>query len=166
MKEKVKYKCKVFLLLFSIATVFFTESIHAASKVNPPILILGTPKHFGDYAAEILKAEGFNEFQIDSSRNVEFSLKYLKQFDIVILTEVSLTDQQKNILASYVKSGGNLIAFRPGKNIATIFGVKDKEDTLTKAYIAIDTLSSIGKGLITETLQLHATADLYRIWLH
>ena len=157
------YRCKIFFLLFSITILFFTESIHATGKVNPPILILGTPKHFGDYTGEILKTEGFNEFQFDSLNNVNFSLKYLKQFDLIILTEGSLADQQKNILVSYVKKGGNLIAFRPGKNIATIFGVKDKEDTLTKAYIAIDTLSSIGKGLITETLQLHATADLCRI---
>ena len=159
----MKYSHKIFLLLFGIATTFFTESIHAAVKVNPPILILGMPNHFAGYTGEILKAEGFNEFQIDSLNNDDFSLKYLKRFDIIILTEVSLTDQQENILASYVKDGGNLIAFRPGKKLATIFGLGGKGDTLTKAYIAIDSFSSIGRGLITETLQLHATADLCKV---
>src|SRR5262245_49712713 len=122
MKEKMKYRYKIILFSCSVLALFFTESIYATGKIKPPILILGIPKHFGDYTGEILKAEGFNEFQIDSLTNIDFSLKYLKQFDIIILTEVSLTDQQENMLASYVKDGGNLIAFRPGKMLKPIFG--------------------------------------------
>jgi hypothetical protein len=159
----MRSRYKIFLLIFSILALFFTETIHARAKVNPPILILGIPKHYGDYTGEILKTEGFNEFQIDSFNNVEFSLKYLKQFDIIILTEIPLSNQQENILASYVKDGGNLIAFRPDKKIATIFGLKYEKDTLTEAYIAIDSSSSIGKGLITQTMQLHGTTDLYQL---
>ncbi|HEY6977508.1 MAG TPA: hypothetical protein VH396_14520 [Chitinophagaceae bacterium] len=153
---------KIVPLLLSITVLFFSVPINAAGKKNP-ILILGVPGHFDTYTGEILKAEGFNEFQIDSLTNVRFSLKYLKRFDIVILTEVLLTNEQKNILVSYVKDGGSLIAFRPDKKIAEILGIEDKRDTLTEAYIKIDTLSGTGKGLLRETLQFHGTADLYKL---
>jgi len=154
---------KIARILLSITTLFFIGSINAAGKKNPPILILGVTGHFDTYTGEILKAEGFNEFQIRSLNDVKFSLKYLKRFDVVIIIEVLLTDEQKNILVSYVNDGGNLIAFRPDKKIADIFGIEDKRDTLAEAYIKIDTFSAVGKGLLTETLQFHGTADLYKL---
>lgn len=146
-----------------MAALFFTGSACAAVNVNAPILILGAPDHFASYTGEILKAEGFNEFQVDSVTIVDFSLEYLKQFDIIILTEVLLTSQQENSILSYVKDGGNLIAFRPGKKLATFFGIKNIAGTLNTAYIGIDTFSLVGRGLVSETLQIHATADLCQI---
>src|SRR4030095_2064104 len=141
----------------------FSGSINAAGKKNHPILILGVPGHFDTYTGEILKAEGFNEFRINSLTNVRFSLKYLKRFDIVILTEVLLINEQKIILISYVKEGASLIAFLTDKKIADIFSIGDKRDTLAEEYIKIDTFSAVGKGLLTETLQFHGTADLYEL---
>src|SRR6266487_1760433 len=141
----MKHLYKIVLLLFTIAGLFYSESINAADKENYPILILGEPGHFDTYTGEILKTEGFNEFQITSLTSAEFSLKYLKEFDIVILTEVALTNKQKKIFVTYVKEGGNLVAFRPDKKLATIFGIKNKRATLSEAYVAIDTSSTIGK---------------------
>ncbi len=76
---------------------------------------------------------------------------------------MSLTEQQEKIITSYVKEGGNLIAFRPSEKIAEIFGLKKKEGTLDEGYVSIDTNSGIGKGLINESLQYHGTADLYQL---
>src|SRR3954471_12864492 len=151
----MKHLYKVVLLLFTIG-LFYCSSINAAGKKNYPILILRSPGHFDSFAGEILKAEGFNEFHF----SLRTSLKYLKKFDLVILPEVALTDTQKDILTSYVREGGNLIAFRPDKKLATIFGVVDNKDILDEGYISIDTFSEIGKGLTKETLQFHGTADL------
>ena len=137
-------------------------STKAAGKENYPILIIGLPGHFDAYTGEILKTEGFNEFQI-ASLTGELSLSYLKRFDLVILTEVELTNQQKGIFLSYVKEGGNLIAFRPDKKLITVFGIKENKDTLAEGYISIDIFSEPGKGLIKEALQFHGTADLYQL---
>jgi hypothetical protein len=158
----MKHFHKIVLLLFTIG-LFYCSSIDAAGKENYPILILGLPGHFDSYTGEILKTEGFNEFQIDSMTGAALSLQYLKRFDIVILTEVAVTDQQKDIFTSYVREGGNMITFRPDKKLETIFGIKNKTDSINEGYISIDTVSAIAKGLIKETMQFHGAADLYQI---
>jgi hypothetical protein len=162
-KKSMKHLNKIFLLLFFLESLFCNKTVNAAGNENYPILIIGSPGHFDTYTGEILKTEGFNEFRIDSINSADFSLEYLKQFDILILTETELTNHQKKIFISYVEEGGNLIAFRPDKKLATIFGIKNKRASLSEAYISIDSLSSIGKGLITESLQFHGTADVFRL---
>ena len=91
---------KIVLRLFIIAGLFYGMPTNAAGKENYPILIIGLPGHFDTYTGEILKTEGFNEFEIASLTD-ELSLEYLKGFDLVILAEAVLTDQQKNIFTSY-----------------------------------------------------------------
>ncbi|MEP6947633.1 MAG: hypothetical protein ABI863_00100, partial [Ginsengibacter sp.] len=162
-KENMKHLYKIVILLFTIAGLTYSESINAQGKGNSPLLVLGVPGHFDTYTGEILKTEGFNDFEIGSVNDAKLSLKYLKLFDIIILTEVALTDQQAEIFDAYVKEGGNLIAFRPGKKMAPVFGMKDNGGTVSDGYISIDNLSAIGKGLIGETLQLHGTADMYQL---
>ena len=157
-KERMKHLYKIVLLLFTIG-LFYCGSINAAGKKNYPILILSSPGHFDSYTGEILKAEGFNEFHFSSLT----SLKYLKKFHLVILPEVALTDPQKDIFTSYIREGGNLIAFRPDKKLATILGIKNNTDSINEGYISIDIFSEIGKGLIKETLQFHGTGDLYQL---
>jgi hypothetical protein len=158
--KKMKRLSKI-VLLFIISLVC-CSSINAQGKEGTPILVLGAPGHFDSYTGEILKTEGFNEFTIGLLTS-ELSLKYLKAFDIVILCEVEITNQQKNIFISYVRDGGNLVAFRPDKKLAIIFGVRDKADSTKEKYFSIDTSSEIGKGLIKEILQFHGTADLYQM---
>ena len=92
--------------------------------LNYPILVIvNEPIRFGNYLGEILKAEGFNAFQIEPL--AEISLPKLNSFDIVILTETALTADQAELLRVYVSSGGQLVAFRPAKQIVDIFGISD-----------------------------------------
>ncbi|MEP7319202.1 MAG: hypothetical protein ABI921_10680, partial [Panacibacter sp.] len=157
----MKHWYKIVLSLFIIAGLFYSQSINAAGKENFPILILGEAGHFDTYTGEMLKTEGFNEFQIKSITNNNLSLKYLQKFDLIILTHTTLTDQQKEAFALYVKEGGNLLAFSPDEKLAPVFGIKNKTGTLSEAYISISPFSDIGKGLITTTLQIHSSADMY-----
>ncbi|MEP7318943.1 MAG: hypothetical protein ABI921_09370, partial [Panacibacter sp.] len=152
---------KSVVLLFIIAGLVYSPSIHAAVNANSPILILGEAGHFDGYTAEILKTEGFNEFQIESLTGHDLSLSHLQKFDIIILTPVAITNEQKEVLSVYVKDGGNLIAFKPDEKLASVFGIKNKSDSLSESYISIDSLSEICKGLIPGTLQIHSAADLY-----
>ena len=135
----MKHFNKIVLLLFTVVGLFYNLPIKAADKENCPILIIGLPGHFDTYTGEILKAEGFNEFQI-ASLTVELSLKYLKRFDLVILTETDLSNQQKEIFTSYVKEGGNLIAFRPDKKLATVYqNISKQVNSLSlKAFVLQD----------------------------
>jgi len=153
------WKCLISFIIF--ACLFFNASTIAAGQRSAPILILGSPGHFASYTGEILKAEGFNEFQISSLSDHNFSLKFLKTFDLIILTEASLTNQQRTTLTQFVKAGGNLIAFKPDVKLAPVFGLKEKFESLKDAYLAIHTFPPVTNGLISATLQFHGTADLY-----
>src|ERR1700733_14663773 len=102
----------------TIVTVMLTCSLifsagSAAAKPKSPILIVASNNHFGSYTSEILKAEGFSEFKMESLDSNNITENYLKNFGVVILTEMPLTILQKEMFTSYVKEGGNLIAFRP-----------------------------------------------------
>lgn len=152
----------LYSLIFAL-TVFSYESCVAGENVFCPILILGTDASFGTYTCEILKAEGFNEFQIDSLTDIKVTLTFLNHFDIVILTESPVTQSSKTLLSDYVKAGGNLIAFRPDKQLSDIFGIIFENGKVNEGYIKIITSTAIGRGLLPLTLQFHGTSDLYKL---
>jgi len=134
---------------------------YAAAGVQYPILLLATDNKFGSFAGEILKTEGFNEFQIDSLADAKVTLKYLKKFDVIILAEVSLTTDKKEMFARYVYDGGNLVAFRPDKKLGDVFGIVSIGGTVDEGYILISTNEEIGKGITSQSLQFHGEADKY-----
>lgn len=128
-----------------------------------PILVLACDSNFGTYTCEILKAEGINGFQIDSLTDRKITLSYLQGFDIVILAESEITPIHKEMLFSYVKDGGNLIAFRPDKKLSEIFGINATHNTIKEGYLQIILGTDIGKGLISVPMQFHGEADGYQI---
>jgi hypothetical protein len=152
-------KKRIRLIIFSI----FIGSLVSNAKSIDPILVLATNTNFGTYTGEILKTEGFNEFQMDSLTNPDVSLNYLKQFDVVILAETDVTSSQKEMFTSFVKQGGNLIAFRPDKKLSEIFGIKDGGGTIIEGYINVNKNSVEAKKITTETMQFHGIADKYRL---
>lgn len=153
--------CGIIFLLFISAFTF--QKNYAAVYKDHPILLLATSSEYGTYTGEILKTEGFNEFQLDSLSGPKISLPYLNRFDVVILAETSVTKRQKEMFASYVKAGGNFIAFKPDKELSEIFRIIDAKGTIEEGYIAIDITTEQGEGLITETMQFHGVADKYTL---
>jgi O-glycosyl hydrolase len=134
----------------------------ASAAASAPILVLGGANAFGPYIGEILKTEGFNEFQMDSMA-AKPTLKYLRKFDLIILGESPLTPQDRHLLEQYVKGGGNLIAFRPDKQLNEIFGIGNIQGVLHEGYIAINGKTAVGKGSTTRALQFHGEADKYTL---
>ena len=129
-----------------------------------PILVLvnsSSSNPFGRYAGEILRTEGFNEFQIEELADVDAA--YLDNFDIVILTETPLTGDQVTMMESYVSGGGSFIAFRPDKQLAALFGLADAGGTTSEGYLLVDTGTAIGQGIVAETMQFHGEADHYNL---
>jgi hypothetical protein len=146
--------------LFLLVVLFNLISC-TGKESSLPILILADESNFGSYTGEILKAEGFNEFKLESPANRNVSLDYLNKYDLIILAETKVTEAQRNLYFNYVKGGGHLIAFRPDKALAPLFGLGESKGTMKEGYIKIDGQSEIGNGLISKTLQFHGTSDLY-----
>jgi hypothetical protein len=132
-------------------------------KSGVPILLLTTNYEFGSYAGEILKAEGFNEFVMDSLTSANVTTSYLKKFDLVILAESKAGFAVKEMLSEFVKHGGKLIAFRPGPSLSELFGITPAGETIADGYLRIDSATDQGKGLTGKILQFHGTADKYTL---
>ena len=155
----MKYKIKLLLPALLIINLCIAKIVCAGGNLHYPVLVLATDKNFGTFTGEILKTEGFNEFQMHSITDVRVTLKYLKKFDIVILTETLLTETQTEMLIRYVKQGGNLIAFKPDKKLSDVFGILQSDGTSVDGYISVNPNNEIGRGLIPQTLQIHGEAD-------
>jgi len=158
----MKYYNNRFISCFVIP-ILFTIVSYTASYAQHPILILSGPKSYGPYVGELLKTEGFNEYQLETLANEKINTGFLQKFDVVILAAGSLTGQQSSQLTDYVKNGGNLIAFQPDKKLDAVFGIASGEVLTDNAYIAIDSSNNIGHGLTTTSLQLHIPAISYQL---
>ncbi len=137
--------------------------IDSRPQDNPgsPILILADTANFGLYTPEILKTEGFNEFLVQSLADSSVNESYLARFDVVVLAETALSADRAEMLTRYVRDGGSLIAFRPDRKLAALFGLADARDTVSEGYVKIRTDVGPGKGFLRDILQFHGKADQY-----
>jgi hypothetical protein len=150
----------VHLLIF----ILLSGVISCTGKIRTsPILILATDTDYGTYTVEILRTEGFNEFATDSLAGKNVTPSYLAQFDLVILAESKVGHGKLNIIRDYVKNGGKLIAFHPDPELAELFGIVPRGESISDGYIRIDTTMKQGKGLTSRLLQFHGKADCYTL---
>ena len=128
------------------ATKTLSISVAPPSPGNNPILIISsTSNPFSSYNAEILRAEGFNSF--DLLDIIDLSPTVLNYYDVVILGETALTSAQVTMLTGWVNAGGHLVAMRPDKKLAGLLGLTDNGSTLSNAYLLVDTSSGPGMGI-------------------
>ena len=151
---------KVFILI-STAVILFSVTCCTRNKTSAPILVLGTEAGFGTYTCELLKAEGWNEFILDSINNKEVNSTFLNKFDLVILGEASLKEEDRKLIKGYVRSGGNLIAFHPDTALADIFGISGYNGTMPGGSLVINSKDDLCNGLIDSKMQFHGIADRY-----
>lgn len=144
----------IFILLLGITSF-------PKGNAKNPILLLVTNTGFGSYTEEILKTEGFNEFKTDSLSGISVSLKYLQNFDLVILGKTTVTPAQKEMLSEYVNAGGNLISFMPDSQLSQLFGIKYSNCKFSEGYIAVDTNSVFCVGISSQKMQIHGLAGKY-----
>jgi hypothetical protein len=132
------------------------------TEAQPLVLLLTTSANpFSAYLAEILRAEGISEFtSVDSS---SFSAGLLSGFDVVLLGDMSLSMNQVNTLTSWVNGGGNLIAMRPDRKLASLLGLNTAPGSLSDAYLQVNTATPAGAGIVGQTIQFHGTADRYNL---
>jgi WD40 repeat protein len=119
---------------------------------------------FDKYYAEILRAEGLNEFAVADVDSVTTAM--LNSYDVVILGQMPLTPGQVTMFTDWVTAGGNLIAMKPDKQLASLLGLQDAgPPPLSNGYLLIDTTTSPGNGIGVsgQPMQFHGTADRYTL---
>lgn len=132
-----------------------------AGHGGPILIISSTFNPFSEYYSEILRTEGFNEFAENDIASVTYAM--LERYDVVILGEMELTKNQVAMFRKWVKGGGHLIAMRPDKKLASLFGLIDLSSTIKDAYLVVNTFSGPGVGIVDQSIQYHGEADLYRL---
>jgi hypothetical protein len=130
-----------------------------------PVLVIKSSStsasQFSPFAAEILRTEGLNEFATADLSTVTASM--LSGYDTVLLGSTPLTASQVSMLTTWVTGGGNLIAFRPDKQLAALLGLTSTTGTLAEGYVKVDTTTAPGAGITNQTIQFHGTADRYTL---
>ena len=126
-----------------------------------PILVLTSASSpYSRYYAEILRAEGLNEFGVADISTISAST--LNPYDVVVLGEMPITAAQATILGTWVDRGGNLIAMRPDATLGAVLGLGARSSsTLVNGYLLVDGSTAPGAGVAADTLQFRGTADQY-----
>jgi hypothetical protein len=138
-------------------------SASAADGSGGPILVVTKPGDpFGDYYAEILRAEGLNEFAVTDA--TALTAETLARHQVVVLAaNDALTSAQADLLTQWVGDGGNLIAMRPSAKLASLLGLGSDSGELANGYLKIDTGTAPGAGLTGATMQFHGVADRWSL---
>jgi hypothetical protein len=132
------------------------------TETHPSILVITSAGNkFTQYYKEILRAEGFNSF--DSIDRTQVTGAVLARYDVAILGDMPLTPGQVTMLSDWVASGGNLIAMRPDKQLASLLGISDASSIRADAYLLVNTAQEPGAGIVDQTIQYHSVADLYTL---
>ncbi|HEU0023994.1 MAG TPA: fibronectin type III domain-containing protein [Thermoleophilaceae bacterium] len=139
----------------------FTTGQSAGNGPGGPILVVASAADpYSRYYAEILRAEGLNEFAV---ANGPVTAAMLSGKAVAILGSRPLSDAEVATLTSWVQGGGNLIAMRPDKKLAGLLGLADAGGTRTNEYMRVDTGTPAGAGIEGQSLQFHGTADRYTL---
>ena len=107
------------------------------------------------------RAEGLNAFYARDISSITSGI--LNGYDVVILGEMTLTSAQVTLLTNWVNAGGNLIAMRPDTQLASLLGITRLTNSLSDAYLLVNTSTAPGSGIVNETIQYHGAADLYSL---
>ena len=88
----------------------------------------------------------------------------LAGYDVVILGKIPLTTAQATLFTDWVNGGGQLIAMRPDKKLASLLGL-DRRGCDARATVPADRHRHRRPAPASsdETIQFHGTADLYTL---
>jgi hypothetical protein len=152
--------------LLVLITLTLPAAAHAQSSPGEgpggPILVVANDADpFGRYYAEILRAEGLNEFSVASPAALE--PQTLSGYHVVLLASMGLSDAQASSLSQWVLGGGNLVAMRPDPRLAGVLGLGADTGDLAEGYLQVDAGSAPGAGITGATVQFHGTADRWTL---
>jgi hypothetical protein len=141
------------------ATVATTALADPNTGPGGPILVVtSSGSTFSKFYAEILRAEGLNEFAVADVSTVTSTT--LNSYDVVILANATLTSTQVTAFTNWVNAGGNLIAMDPNSQLASLLGIAVSSSTISNGYLAVDKTTASGNGIAAGTMQYHGAAKL------
>jgi hypothetical protein len=132
-----------------------------AGPGGPIALVTSDANKSSSYLAEIVRAEGLNDFAV--LKNTSMSATTLAPYDVVVLGDVAITDPQVTALTDWVNAGGNLIILKPDARLLGLAGLTSASGTVSNGYLAVNGASEPGAGITTETMQFHGTANRYTL---
>jgi hypothetical protein len=126
---------------------------------GPILVVTRNANPYTRYLAEILRAQGLNEFATADVSKITPAL--LADFKVVLLGETPLTATQASLFTDWVTAGGDLISMKPDQRLNGLLGVTPRNLQVANGYIAINGSSASGSGLPTTPLQFHGSAERY-----
>lgn len=126
---------------------------------GPVLVITSNDNQYDSYYAEILRTEGITYFDVKDISSVNTAL--LANYRAVILSEMSLTQSQVDMFSNWVNMGGDFMAMHPDKKLAPLLGLQDSGTSRTNQYLAVNTSSAPGSGIVSSTIQFKGSADNY-----
>lgn len=151
----------------ALSDISITYSSLSIASATQPILVIADSNSsnvYNTYITEILDAEGVLGYQTVDIYLYDVTLSYLNNFDIIILADTSsLSSGLVTALTSYVNSGGSLIGLSPDTQLASIFGLTNLDATTSEQYLKVDTTTTIGNGVTSESMQFHGDATDYSL---
>lgn len=151
----------------NIVTSASLENTMPVNSIPPegpggPILVISSHTNpFTSYIGELLRAEGLNEFAVKDITTITPGV--LTHYDVVLLGEMKVDDEQVKMLSGWVHNGGVFIAFKPCSSLNSLLGIASATGTLSDKYLMIKTDTGPGAGIVSETMQFHGTADLHEL---
>lgn len=128
---------------------------------TPILVVTGSGNTFGNYYAEILRAEGLNLLTVTDVDGL--TPERLASTDMVILTVPRLASEKVHQLATWVSAGGNLIAIKPEGDLLPLLGIGSIGAPVLDSYVLFDRGTEPGRGVVQETLQLRVPANQFEI---
>ncbi|MGZ4683131.1 MAG: DUF4082 domain-containing protein, partial [Acidimicrobiales bacterium] len=128
---------------------------------GPIVVITNSTDPFSRYYAEILRAEGLNEFSMVDLGSL--TAGSLGAYHEAILGRMALTPAQVTLLTNWVQAGGDLVAMAPDAQLASLLGITPAGGTVDEGYLAVDTSTAPGNGITAETMQFHGSANRYAL---
>ena len=133
-----------------------------------------TENRFSGYITEILDIEGYNWHEVLDLTKRELTAEVLSAYQVVILTHVDPSREVQDLLLSYVRDGGSLIALRPPREMAGELGLSSAagtapagiglgQRTIVDRYISFSPICAINSGIDHGPLQFHGRGEQY-IW--
>ena len=131
-----------------------------------PILVIwdsDTPHRFSGYITEILHIEGYNWFEVHDIARKDLDAESLAGRHVVFLTHIDPAEDVQDLLLSYVRQGGNLVALRPPREMAAKlgFGSSGAERSLVDRYISPSPICALNMGAELGPLQFHGRGEEY-----
>jgi hypothetical protein len=150
------------VLVLSVVVIDY-QTIGVRSQPKPaPILIVTdrlAANPFDTYLAEVLIAEGLNQFAVKDIASVQAT--DLSTDSVVVLAETTLTAPQVTLFRNYVAAGGRLVTMKPDNRLAPVLGLTPVGTTTTEGYFALNGVVTFADGFPTTTLPFHGQAVNY-----